>query len=163
MESYSHYTTVWLTNNGVVEISICHNPNSTPDNGEYLKFTDISLGNPFDEDWETFVQNKKVFGSWTKPTDKTLTANISNFTNIPHDSDFEKDTNSNNDTNMSYMLSPLNVLRVDVKQTAITNFNQYLAKWTYWINGWKWRMIAKNFNLRDDEFTITLARSSTIE
>ena len=62
-----------------------------------------------------------------------------------------------------YLFRPMVVLQQKVKQSAAVNFNEYAAKWTYWIYGWRWRMLAKSFNLRDDEFTITLARSSTIE
>ena len=62
-----------------------------------------------------------------------------------------------------YMFKPLNVLTQKVKKFANYEGVDYGNVWTYWIDGWQWRMLAKNFNLRDDEYTITLARSSTIE
>ena len=62
-----------------------------------------------------------------------------------------------------YMFKPMNVLTQKVKKIANADGIEYGNVWTYWISGWRWRMIAKNFNLRDDEYTITLARSSAIE
>jgi hypothetical protein len=64
-----------------------------------------------------------------------------------------------------YLFAPMTVLMEKVRRKAGTtiDFNEYAALWTYWISGWRWRMIAMNFNLRDDEYQVTLARSSTIE
>jgi len=39
----------------------------------------------------------------------------------------------------------------------------YLAKWQYWITGWRWRIIACGMNPIDDEYTLTLHHSTTID
>lgn len=39
----------------------------------------------------------------------------------------------------------------------------YIPKWQYWVSSWRWRMIAVSFHPWDDEYQLTLHRSSTIE
>ena len=54
--------------------------------------------------------------------------------------------------------------RVKLKAKSITAFGvPYLPKWNFWISGYKWRIIAISFEPWNDEYTITLHRSSTIE
>ena len=62
----------------------------------------------------------------------------------------------------SYMFLSQNRLQVKMKAS---NFpaDIYITKWTFWVTGWRWRVIAVNFNPWDDDYTLTMHRSSTIE
>ena len=39
----------------------------------------------------------------------------------------------------------------------------YINKIIYWMGAWRWRLIAMSFHPRDDEYTLTMHRSPTIE
>lgn len=138
--------------------------------GDYISITELSLVNPntarapyIDEYWS---HESIVIGNNSTGTDEaTLTVNINNYQNFRGDNSFGLQNQGPvaSPPSFPYMFSPLHVLTERVKRTsAAINFNEYAAKWSYWINNWHWRMIAKTFNLRDDEYTMTLARSSTI-
>ena len=62
-----------------------------------------------------------------------------------------------------YLAKAQNRLEIDVKGTLPDLKNLYFYKWQYWIQGWRWRIIAISFNPRDDIYRLTMHRSSTIE
>lgn len=39
----------------------------------------------------------------------------------------------------------------------------YITKWQFWIKQWRWRIVALSFNPWNDEYTLTLHRSPSIE
>lgn len=60
-----------------------------------------------------------------------------------------------------YLIVSQNRLQVRVKGT-VPDY-AYILKTIYFNTGWRWRIIAIGFNPIDDEYTITMHRSSTIE
>lgn len=62
-----------------------------------------------------------------------------------------------------YIFLAQNRLIIDAKLSAALPAISYLPKWSYWVSGWKWRIIAQSFHPWDDLYRITLHRSSTIE
>ena len=60
-----------------------------------------------------------------------------------------------------YLIASQNRLQVRVKGTILTY--AYIAKIIYFNSNWRWRIIAIGFNPIDDEYTITMHRSLTIE
>ena len=155
---------------GVLEVSLYPNNTYPLDDNDCLKITELKLSNPGAIDKAYYPEYRhqseiKVGNNNTGVESADVTVNFSNYSSSRGDNSFgtKQDGPVANHPTFPYMFSPLNVLTQRVKKSAAVNFNEYAAKWTYWISGWRWRMIAKNFNMRDDEFTVTLARSSTIE
>lgn len=163
----------WGTGWGVIdfiEVSIYDSGIMGLENGEYLKFSEVSIVNPssIDNPYNSYYRNTgeiTIGNNQTGTEKRSINVNFYNYSGHRGEHSFG---NSNGSINgepptFLYLFRPMVVLQQKVRQIAATNFNEYAAKWTYWIYGWRWRMLAKSFNLRDDEFTITLARSSTIE
>lgn len=163
----------WETGWGVIdsiEVSLYDSGITGLADGEYLKFSEVSIANPSttDESYNSYyrnVGNITIGNNQTGTEDRSINVNFYNYSGHRGEHSFG---NSNGSINgepptFPYLFRPMVVLQQKVRQIAAINFNEYAAKWTYWIYGWRWRMLAKSFNLRDDEFTITLARSSTIE
>lgn len=158
--------------NAPIEVSLYTNATSGLNNNDYLRITEMSLKNPgaIDEPYNSYYQNRdhiKVGGSATGTESRDITVNFNNYSTYHCEHSFGDATNGPDGSNPTfpYMFAPLTVLTEKVKRKANTtiSFDQYAALWTYWISGWRWRMIAHNFNLVDDEHQITLARSTTIE
>lgn len=155
-----------------VEVMLYDNGNMGLEDGEYLRFTEISINDPssLDDAYNIYYNDRstiKVGGNSTGVETKDITVNFNNYT-------FNRGEHSFGDASRviggsyplyPYLFAPMTVLMEKVRRKAGTtiDFNEYAALWTYWISGWRWRMIAMNFNLRDDEYQVTLARSSTIE
>ena len=69
-------------------------------------------------------------------------------------------------TNYSYLRHPQTRLQLRMKTKPQQTFNQlqaYIDKIQFWQNNWRWRLIALSFHPWDDEWTLTMHRSSTIE
>lgn len=155
--------------NDAIEVALYDNGATGLSDGEYLKFTEISLKNPstIDEPYDNYYKyinpNITVGENQTGTEEKSITVNFYHYQRGEHTFGNSSKNLYGDHPTFPYMFSRLNVLQQKVRKSATINFNEYVAKWTYWISGWRWRMIAKNFNMRDDEYLITLARSSTIE
>ena len=155
---------------GVIEVSLYTNVTHPLSDGDCVRITEFSLVNPGEIDKEYYPDYRyqseiKVGGNKTGIESADVTVNFNNYIVCRGDNSFGTKTDGpiDNPPTFPYMFSRLNILQQKVKKSAAINFNEYAALWTYWIYGWRWRMIAKNFNMRDDEYLITLARSSTIE
>ena len=156
---------------GVVEIGLYKSGSTNLSDGEILRIAELSLNDPghFDEDFYNYYDSRdEVIVSNTSTGTELCDINVpfNNYSSYRGENSFcgPDDFVDGEPPSYPYMFRPLHVLTERVKRTTtIIDFNEYAAKWTYWIFGWRWRMIAKNFNMRDDEFTVTLARSSTIE
>ena len=155
---------------GVIEVMLYDNGNTNLNTDDIIRFTEFSIENPghIDEPFDSFYRDKKEFiigdnGSGTE--ERIVTVNFNNYSYWRGEHSFGRKgyLPAGQYPTFPYMFAPLHVLTEKVKMENTPNFNEYAAEWTYWINGWRWRMLAKNFNLRDDLYTITLARSSTIE
>lgn len=156
--------------NTPIEVSLFRNTTLDLNNSEYIRITDLSLANPgaIDEPYNSYYNDKSqiVVGNNESGTDtKDVTVNFNNYSDHRGEHSFGTYSTGPTGSNPTfpYLFTPMTVLMEKVKRTATPDFNEYAAKWTYWISGWKWRMIAKNFSLRDDKYQITLARSSSIE
>lgn len=66
-------------------------------------------------------------------------------------------------TEYPYLFTIMN--RVECKFRAVDYdlLNIYLAKWKFWINHWRWRIISVSFEPWNDSYNIVLHRSSAIE
>lgn len=156
---------------GAVEIGLYKSGSTVLDDGEILRITDLSLNDPghIDEAYRSYYDKRSeiVVGNNQTGTETCeITVPFNNYSIRRGENSICNTAGNIDGSNPTYpyMLRPLHVLTERVRRTSTSiTFNEYAAKWTYWINGWRWRMIAKNFNLRDDEYTITLARSSAIE
>ena len=156
---------------GVVEIGLYKSGSTALNDGEILRISDLALDDPGHIDAEYYsYYNKRseiVVGNNNTGTEVCdISVPFNNYSSYRGENSVCRPDNytSGEPPTYPYMFRPLHVLTERVKRTsAAISFNEYAAKWTYWINGWHWRMIAKTFNLRDDEYTITLARSSSIE
>jgi len=163
----------WSTGWGVVdsiEVSLYDSGVMGLANDEYLKFTEVSIVNPskMDEPYNSYyrnIGNITIGNNQTGTEKRSIGVNFYNYSGHRGEHSFGNSSGTINGDppTFPYLFRPMVVLQQKVKQSAAVNFNEYAAKWTYWIYGWRWRMLAKSFNLRDDEFTVTLARSSTIE
>ena len=60
-----------------------------------------------------------------------------------------------------YLFQSQNRLRL--KMRGALPAAAYTSKWLYWISGWKWRIIATGMNPVDDEYTIVIHHSNTID
>lgn len=156
--------------NDPIEITLYNKNDSGLNNNDYIRFTQMELVNPGDINvkYNEFYRNPErivVGNNQTGTETRSLTVNFNNWVSNRGEHSFGSSSHIIGGSNPTfpYMFAPLHVLQEKVKKTRSISFNEYAAEWTYWISGWRWRMIAKNFNLRDDEYTITLARSSTIE
>lgn len=158
--------------NDPIEVSIYKNSTTDLEDGEYLRITDLSLNNPgaIDEPYDSFYEDRDhivVGNNETGTESRQVTVNFNNYFHSRGENTFGDRNYGPTGTNPTfpYLFVPMTVLteKVKLKDGVSITFNEYAALWTYWINGWRWRMIAKNFNMRDDEYQITLARSSTIE
>lgn len=73
----------------------------------------------------------------------------------------------NHFTNFRYMLLAQNRLQIQMKYNNSEFFDTfYLCLFEFMTtvyNGWRWRIIAVEFNPRDDEYTLTLHRSPVLE
>lgn len=155
---------------GAVEIMLYDNGSMGLENGEYLRFSELSLKNPsgLDDPYNSFYESRetiKIGNNNTGVETKDITVNFNNYTYNRGEHSFGDTYGSISGSNPTfpYMFAPLTVLTEKVKRIYTPDFNEYAALWTYWISGWRWRMIAHNFNLSEDEHQITLARSTTIE
>ena len=82
---------------------------------------------------------------------------INNNFPIPQAADF---------TNYSYLRHPQNRLKLRMKTKPQQTFDvlqTYINKIKYWQSSWRWRLIATAFHPWDDEWTLTMHRSSTLE
>ena len=69
-------------------------------------------------------------------------------------------------TNYSYLRHPQNRLQLRMKAKPQQTFNEllmYTDKLQYWQSSWRWRLIALSFHPWDDEWTLTLHHSTTID
>ena len=153
-----------------VEVSLYTNSTSGLNDGDYLRITEMALKNPGDicEPYSSYYESRDhiklaTVGGGVESRD--ITVNFNNYSTYHCEHSFGDPSNGPDGSNPTfpYMFVPLTVLTEKVKRTATPGFDEYAALWTYWISGWRWRMIAHNFNLVDDEHQITLARSTTIE
>lgn len=156
--------------NTPIEVSLFRNTTLDLNNNDYIRITHLSLANPgaIDEPYNSYYNDKSqiVVGNNEAGTEtKDVKVNFNNYSNHRGEHSFGIYSTGPNGSipTFSYLFTPMTVLTEKVKRTTAPDFNEYAAKWIYWINGWRWRMIAKNFSLRDDEYQITLARSSSIE
>lgn len=164
-------TNGWWVVNQPIEVSIYHNATGNLQNGEILKVTDLSLRNPSsnDKDYNSYYNDRnkiKLGGNATGTDGGSVTVNFNNYAYHMGQHSFGDDNRniSGNAPTFGYMFQPLTVLVEKMKRTATAiNHNEYAARYTYWINGWRWRLLAKSFSMRDDLYTMTIARSSTIE
>ena len=154
---------------GGVEISLLPKTDG-PDNNSIIRITEMSLNNPLTElvPYEKsyhYYDHIKLGNNQTGTDTIELDVEFNNYSEIKSEKSIGSSdgTSRGNYPTYPYMFKPLNVLTQKVKKFANYEGVDYGDDWTYWIYGWRWRMLAKNFNLRDDEYTITLARSSTIE
>lgn len=161
-------TNGWLILNDPIEVSLY--VQSGLNDGDYVKITEISIKNPgaVDEAYNAYYNDRDkitIGGNSTGTEERDITVNFNNYATHRGEHSFGSAyyTIDGGAPTMPYMFAPLHVLTQKVKRIRSVTFNEYAAKWTYWISGWRWRMLAKNFNLRDDEYQITLARSQTIE
>lgn len=139
--------------------------------GHIMKITEMSLNNPgrVDEDYNEYYEylddKIEIDGNSAGTESEEITVNFNNYSMSRGDHAFGANGYypAADYPTFPYMFKPLTVLKQKVKRSSTPDFNEYAALWTYWINGWRWRMIAKSFSMREDEFTITLARSQTLE
>ena len=156
---------------GVVEIGLYKSGSTALSDGEILRISDLSLNDPghiSEEYYKYYSENPEIVinNNQTGIDECEIDVPFNDYSAKHGDNSVCDSTGlaTGDNPTYPYMFRPLHVLTERVKRTsAAISFNEYAAKWTYWINGWRWRMIAKTFNLRDDEYTITLARSSSIE
>lgn len=155
---------------GCVEISLHPKEDGSIADGYIIRITEMSLNNPAENFVPYFYyynyQNQiHLDGNSTGNDTKEIDVEFNNYGLVLSEKSIAQrdDYPRGSYPTYPYMFEPLIVLHQKVKRKGIVNRNEYMNKWTYWKEGWRWRMIAKNFNLRDDEFTVTLARSSTIE
>lgn len=68
-------------------------------------------------------------------------------------------------TTYQYLRNPQNRLQLRMRPKSGQSFPEasYLDKIQYWRNAWRWRIIALAFHPWDDEWQLTMHRSSTIE
>ena len=69
-------------------------------------------------------------------------------------------------TDYQYMFLPQNRLQLRMKPKTGQTMPEklaYIDKIQFWQNNWRWRLIALAFHPWDDEWTLTMQRSSTIE
>lgn len=164
-------TSGWSMVNGPIEVSIYHNTTGNLGNNEYLKFTEISLKNPSSvfENYQSYYNDRDkitLASTGYGLGEASLTVNFNNYQFKMGMNSFGDSSGyiSANNPGFSYMFSPMNFLEVKVRRiSASLSFNEYAARFTYWISGWRWRMVAKSFDMRDDQYTILLARSKVIE
>ena len=156
---------------GVVEVGLYKSGSTALNDGEILRISDLALDDPghIDEKYYSYYNKRSeiVVGNNNTGTEVCdISVPFNNYSSYRGENSVCRPDNyvSGDPPTYPYMFLPLHVLTERVKRTSTAiSFNEYAAKWKYWINGWRWRMIAKTFNLRDDEYTITLARSSTIQ
>lgn len=138
--------------------------------GHIIKITEMSLNNPgrvdeaYNDYYEYLDDEIEIDGNSTGTDSEEITVNFNNYSMSRGDHAFGvKDYWPSADyPTFPYMFKPLTVLTQKVRKTTSPDFNEYAALWTYWINGWRWRMVAKDFCLIDDRYTITIARSQTL-
>ena len=62
----------------------------------------------------------------------------------------------------AYMFTKQTWLNITVKmKSSVTGFEllyMYLNRWTFWIYGWRWRIVSFDLDLRNDEYTVTIVR-----
>ena len=149
---------------------VCFQTSSLSDN-EILKISEISLNDPgrideqFNRYYEYLDDTIVIDGNSAGIYSEDISINFNNYSMSRGDHAFGVKGNGPiaDYPTYPYMFQPLTVLQQKVRRSSLPNFNEYAALWTYWINGWRWRMIAKSFRMRDDEYTVTLARSITLE
>jgi len=69
-------------------------------------------------------------------------------------------------TYYNYLRQPQTRLQLRMMQHSGNIINApyaYINKIIYWMSAWRWRLIAMSFHPRDDEYTLTMHRSPTIE
>lgn len=62
-----------------------------------------------------------------------------------------------------YLFTSQDRLQTKFTRGTIYPSDLYLGRWQYWISGWRWRIIACGMNPIDDEYTLTLHHSTTID
>lgn len=155
---------------GCIEVSLYNTSTSGLNDGDILRITEMSLVNPesIRDDYfaDYYGESEIEIGNNKTGTDsKDIAVHFNNYSDKRGEHSFGL-VNSGpviSYPTYPYMFQPLHVLTQRVKREHIPTFEEYTYKYIYWISGWNWIMIAKNFNMRDDEYTITLARSSVIE
>lgn len=153
-----------------IEVSLYKTSNSGLSDNDYLRITDLSLANPgsIDEPYNSFYRNRSeitVGNNATGTEEKSITVNFNNYLSNRGEHSFGDKTDGHDGSHPTfpYLFLPLTVLTEKMKRTATPDFDEYAARWSYWIDGWRWRMIAKSFNLRDDEYSVIMIRSSIID
>lgn len=162
----------WIAN-APIEVSIYDNRTGDMPlrNNEYIKFTELSLNNPSknDKDYNIYYNDRNkvtLGGSGTGTEDESVSVAFNNYGTYLGQNTFGKSNGAVDGyaPTLTYMFRPLTVLTGKMKRTGTAiSFNEYVARFTYWVNGWRWRLLAKSFCLRDDEYTLTIARSSVLE
>ena len=155
---------------GGIEVQLHPKVSSNIGDGNIIRIAEMSLNNPSTQ-LTPYVNSYQHYdkirlgGNNTGTDTVELDVEMNNYEYITSEKSIGSSDGVPRGSNPTfpYMFKPLNVLTQKVKKIGNADGIEYGNKWTYWIYGWRWRMLAKNFNLRDDEYTITLARSSTIE
>ena len=147
---------------GVVQVKLKHVANNNLVVGKVYRFDEISVKSNPDSfhDYLNDTSDREVI---KEDNGSIETANI------PVPFSYSRD-NSNlvGDEVISYLpyyrhlIKSQNRLTAQFKRTAAYSM-PYIPKWQFWINGWRWRMIAVSFYPWNDLYTLTMHRSSTIE
>lgn len=147
---------------GVVQVKLKHVANNNLVVGKVYRFDEISVkANPDSfHDYLNDTSDREVI---KEDNGSIETANI------PVPFSYSRD-NSNLVGNevLSYLpyyrhlIKSQNRLSAQFKRTAAYSM-PYIPKWRFWIDGWRWRMIAVSFYPWNDLYTLTMHRSSTIE
>lgn len=69
-------------------------------------------------------------------------------------------------TNYNYLRNTQHRLQLSMRPKSANSwpdFEAYMKKIQFWRTNWRWRLIAQSFHPWDDEWTLTLHRSSTLE
>lgn len=147
---------------GVVQVKLKHVANNNLVVGKVYRFDEIGV-----------KANPDAFYEYLNDTSDREVIKEDNGSietaNIPVPFSYSRD-NSNlvGDEVISYLpyyrhlIKSQNRLSAQFKRTAAYSM-PYIPKWQFWINGWRWRMIAVSFYPWNDLFTLTMHRSSTIE
>ena len=147
---------------GVVQVKLKHVANNNLVVGKVYRFDEISV-----------KANPDAFHDYLNDTSDREVVKEDNGSietaNIPVPFSYSRD-NSNlvGDEVISYLpyyrhlIKSQNRLSAQFRRTAAYSM-PYIPKWQFWINGWRWRMIAVSFYPWNDLYTLTMHRSSTIE
>ena len=111
----------------------------------------------FDNTDQTFIGD--IYGGYENPEVKMLmSAERIN-------SNMIGTTKRNSFTTYGYLRNNQTRLQVKMRgsELYLSNFIWYMRKLQYWKTNWRWRLVALAFYPWDDEWQLTMHRSSTIE